>query len=192
MGGRAAATACSKRQASIAPGSAWRRRRDRAWTVVPGKGVEEAADALAAALVATGGDLAAQGLRVVALLTGDTRLAVVHTHVLALGMLFFLIVLALEKQFALTSSGLFGWFYWIYNARLAVTVGMRALHGTLTVLGHPDNEVVALVAGAGHILLAAGLVLLFVALGKRLPAPRAAGDESAQAHPSAAARPTAA
>ncbi|MGY4960669.1 DUF2871 family protein [Streptomyces sp. 900105245] len=43
--------------------------------------------------------------------TGDTQLAVVHTHVLALVTMFFLIVLALEKLFALTALPLFRWFF---------------------------------------------------------------------------------
>ncbi|GAA2007632.1 DUF2871 domain-containing protein [Catenulispora subtropica] len=101
--------------------------------------------------------------------TGQTQLGVVHTHLLALGMMFFLIVLALEKLFSLTSSPLFTWFFWVYNAGLVVTVGMMALHGTLTVLGHDAGGAVAGIAGVGHILLTAGLVLLFVMIGKRLP-----------------------
>lgn len=130
--------------------------------------------------------------------TGDTQLAVVHTHLLALGMLFFLIVLVLEKQFTLTSSRLFGWFYWIYNAGLAVTVGMMTLHGSLTVLGHTSGEGIAMVAGLGHTLLTAGLVLLFVTIGKCLPAAGSGdsagtgGDEGEGAdgdHVSVAARP---
>ena len=111
--------------------------------------------------------------------TGDTQLAVVHTHVIALGMLFFLVVLALEALFGLTSSRLFGWFFWTYNAGLAVTVAMMTLRGTLTVLGRTVNEAVGLVSGLGHILLTVGLVLLFVALGKLVPArsaPRTAPD----------------
>ena len=45
-----------------------------------------------------------------------------HTHLLALGMLFFLIVLALEKLFTLTANRrLFAGFFWVYNAGLAVT-----------------------------------------------------------------------
>ncbi|GAA3227752.1 DUF2871 domain-containing protein [Nonomuraea helvata] len=115
--------------------------------------------------------------------TGDTQLSVVHTHLLALGMLFFLLVLALEKLFALTSSRLFGWFFWIYNAGLALTVAMMTLHGTLTVLGHGSNEAIALAAGLGHILLTVGLILLFVTLGKRIPAKQAA-------HPAEAAEPS--
>ncbi|MEU6564925.1 DUF2871 domain-containing protein [Nocardia nova] len=102
--------------------------------------------------------------------TGDTQLAVVHTHLLALGMLFFLVVLALAKLFELTTHPLFAWFYWIYNGGLALTVSMMALHGTLTVLGRSSGTAIALTAGLGHILLTAGLVLLFVMLGKCIAA----------------------
>ncbi|PBC75441.1 uncharacterized protein DUF2871 [Streptomyces sp. TLI_235] len=115
--------------------------------------------------------------------TGDTQLAVVHTHLLALGMLFFLIVLVLEKQFSLTRSRLFDWFFWIYNAGMALTVGMMALHGTLTVLGRESGEAIAMTAGLGHVLLTAGLVLLFVGLGKRIPAGSKAAPEQAPADP---------
>ena len=106
--------------------------------------------------------------------TGDSQLGVVHTHVLALGMLFFLIVLALEKLFALTSVPLFRWFFWTYNAGLVLTVGTMTVHGTLTVLGHSSGEAVSGIAGFGHVLLTVGLVLLFVTLGKRIPASRPA------------------
>ncbi|AYF74790.1 DUF2871 domain-containing protein [Nocardia yunnanensis] len=102
--------------------------------------------------------------------TGPTQLGVLHTHLLALGMLFFLVVLALEKLFALTTHPLFGWFYWIYNAGLALTTAMMAWHGTLTVLGRSGTTAIAVAAGLGHILLTAGLVLLFVTVGKRLAA----------------------
>ncbi|MET7327970.1 DUF2871 domain-containing protein [Nonomuraea sp. NPDC005650] len=117
--------------------------------------------------------------------TGDTQLGVVHTHLLALGMLFFLVVLALEKLFELTSVRLFGWFFWIYNAGLAVTVAMMTLHGTLTVLGRPSGELIAIVSGLGHILLTVGLILLFVTLGKRIPAKSAPASDPAEAQPSA-------
>ncbi|MCR6489512.1 DUF2871 domain-containing protein [Amycolatopsis sp. OK19-0408] len=110
--------------------------------------------------------------------TGDTQLSTVHTHLLALGMLFFLIVLALEKLFALTTHRLFRWFYWIYNAGLAVTVGMMILHGTLTVLGRDSGAAIAGIAGLGHILLTAGLILLFVTLTKLIPAKAKADQPS--------------
>jgi len=107
--------------------------------------------------------------------TGDTQLGLVHTHVLALGMLFFLIVLALEKLFGLTENRrLFATFFWVYNGGLAVTVAMMIVHGTLTVYGHESNEAIAGIAGFGHIALTVGLVLLFINLGKRIPASRPA------------------
>ncbi|MFI7188993.1 DUF2871 domain-containing protein [Nocardia nova] len=99
--------------------------------------------------------------------TGESQLAVVHTHVLALGMLFFLIVLALEKQFTLSArTSLYGWFFGLYNIGLGVTVAVMTLHGTLTVLGHSSGEAIALGAGVGHILLTAGLIVFFITLAK--------------------------
>ncbi|WP_433526250.1 DUF2871 domain-containing protein [Nocardia pseudovaccinii] len=101
--------------------------------------------------------------------TGQSQLGVVHTHVLALGMLFFLIVLALEKQFTLSArKSLYGWFFWLYNIGLAITVAAMTLHGTLTVLGKSSGEAIALGAGVGHILLTAGLILFFITLGKSI------------------------
>ncbi|MGW5190666.1 DUF2871 domain-containing protein [Kribbella sp. NPDC004138] len=102
--------------------------------------------------------------------TGDTQLSVVHTHILALGMLFFLVVLALEKLFTLTAGKLFAAFFWVYNAGLALTVGMMLLRGTLTVLGHQTGAALDGISGLGHITITLGLIFFFVNLGKCLPA----------------------
>lgn len=101
--------------------------------------------------------------------TGKSQLSVVHTHLLALGMLFFLIVLALEKQFTLSArKRLYGWFFGLYNTGLAITVAAMTLHGTLTVLGKSSGAAIALGSGVGHILLTTGLVLFFITLGKSI------------------------
>ncbi|NUP03515.1 MAG: DUF2871 domain-containing protein [Nonomuraea sp.] len=101
--------------------------------------------------------------------TGDTQLGVVHTHLLALGMLFFLVVLALEKVFTLSAGGkLFTWFFWVYNGGLALTVVMMIVHGTQTVLGAETSAAISGIAGLGHIVLTVGLILFFVNLGKRV------------------------
>ena len=42
---------------------------------------------------------------------GFTQLSVVHTHLLTLGFIVLLLVLILEKLFALSASRLFGWFF---------------------------------------------------------------------------------
>ena len=102
--------------------------------------------------------------------TGDTQLSVVHTHILALGMLFFLVVLALEKLFTLTAGKLFAAFFWVYNAGLALTIGMMLVRGTMTVLGHQAGAALDGISGLGHITITLGLIFFFVNLGKCLPA----------------------
>ncbi|MFI6165445.1 DUF2871 domain-containing protein [Nocardia sp. NPDC051052] len=104
--------------------------------------------------------------------TGDTQLGVVHTHLLALGMLFHLIVLALAKVFTLSTSTLFGWFFWVYNAGLALTVVMMTVHGIQTVVGAETSAAISGIAGLGHIVLTVGLILFFIALGKRVSEPQ--------------------
>lgn len=103
-----------------------------------------------------------------------TQLAVVHTHLLTLGFIVLLIVLLLEKVFALSRSRWFGWFFWFYNAGLIVTAAMLTWHGTLTVLGLPSTAMIAGIAGLGHILLSAGMVFLFLALGRAITRQRRA------------------
>lgn len=100
--------------------------------------------------------------------TGDTHLAVVHTHLLVLGMLVFLVVLLLEKVFTLSDSRVFPWFFWVYNAGVVWTVTFLAINGTRTAAGEPTGAALAGMAGFGHMLLTAGLVLFFVCLRSRL------------------------
>ncbi|WP_029137733.1 DUF2871 domain-containing protein [Nakamurella lactea] len=99
--------------------------------------------------------------------TGHTELAVVHTHLLVLGLLVMLIVLALDKLFALSGSKVFGWFFWVYNAGLVVTVTMMVIIG-FRQIDKPElvdtPAALAGIAGLGHILLTAALVLFFVSL----------------------------
>ena len=100
--------------------------------------------------------------------TADSQLSVVHTHFLALGMLFFLTVLALDKVFSLTGTRMFNAFFWTYNAGLALTTAMMILSGILTVQGTTPSAAIAGVSGLGHIGLTTGLILLFITLGKRV------------------------
>lgn len=99
--------------------------------------------------------------------TGHTELAVVHTHLLVLGLVVMLLVLALEKLFTLSASKVFNWFFWVYTAGLTVTVAMMAVIG-MRQIDKPDlvdtPAALAGIAGLGHMLLTAALVLFFVAL----------------------------
>ncbi len=104
----------------------------------------------------------------------STQLGLVHTHLLVLGFVVLLIVLLLEKAFTLSESRLFGWFFWLYNAGLVLTTAMMIWHGSLTVLGQESSGMIAGIAGLGHILLSAGMILLFLVLRKRLFVPKPA------------------
>lgn len=103
-----------------------------------------------------------------------TQLGLVHTHLLTLGFIVLLIVLLLEKQFRLSDSKLFGWFFWTYNAGVVLTSGMMIWHGSLTVMGKESNAMISGIAGLGHIFLTIGMVLLFLALGKGIKRDQAA------------------
>lgn len=99
---------------------------------------------------------------------GETQLGVLHTHLLALGMLVFLIVLGLDKAFGLSGNKQFDYFFWIYNSGLTITCLSMFYRGTQTVLGNEVPELFSLVGGLGHIILTVGLVLFFILLGKRV------------------------
>lgn len=95
---------------------------------------------------------------------GVTQLAVVHTHLLALGFLVSLVMLGLVKAFALDGPllrrGLLA-----YHAGMALTAGMMLVKGTFEVLGSwTDRSMYTGIAGLGHILLTVALSLILVAL----------------------------
>ena len=120
---------------------------------------------------------------------GSTQLGLAHTHLLTLGFIVLLIVLLLEKVFTLSRSRLFGWFFWIYNAGVVLTSAMLIWHGSLTVLGEESSKMIAGIAGTGHMLLTAGMVLLFLSLRRAiLTDRRSRGGAAAEAAEVAAGR----
>ena len=100
--------------------------------------------------------------------TGTTNLSLLHTHLFALGMLFFLVVLALEVTLKLSQQKFFNGFFVTYNIGLIVTTNMMAVRGVLQTQGgeisKAINASVSGMAGVGHILLSVGLVLFFISL----------------------------
>lgn len=111
----------------------------------------------------------------------DTQLSTLHTHFLALGMLVFLVVLALDAVFSLTGRRSFIVFYWTYNIGLLITVALQAVRGILTLDGQdPATTSAAIpgIAGLGHMILTVGLVALFVALRAGIKERSAAGERS--------------
>jgi hypothetical protein len=98
-----------------------------------------------------------------------TQLSVLHTHLLTLGFLFFLIVLVLDKQFNLSEDSRFKTFFWSYNAGLVITIGIMTWHGILTVQGVTDiSKAIPGIAGLGHVLLGLGLTFFMLTLGSKL------------------------
>ena len=90
--------------------------------------------------------------------TGETQLSTIHTHALVLGMLFFLIVLALEPNFQLSKMKEYRKFLISYNAGVALTLVMMVVRGILQVQGFEGNGAISGLAGVGHILVTIGLV----------------------------------
>lgn len=105
--------------------------------------------------------------------TGETALSVMHTHYFMLGMVMFLLMLLLDKQFAFT-NGKTGRVLLVYHAGLNLTGVMFLIRGVAQVLGTPlssgVNAAISGMAGIGHILLGVSMVLLLVQIKKSVRA----------------------
>ena len=97
--------------------------------------------------------------------TGKTTLSVVHTHYFLLGMVFFLVLLLLEKSFSFTGAKT-GRVLAVYHAGLNLAAAMLMVRGVTQVsiptLSSGMSAAISGVAGIGHILLGVSMVLLLV------------------------------
>jgi len=97
--------------------------------------------------------------------TAKTTLSVVHTHYFLLGMVFFLLLLLLEKSFSFTSAKT-GRVLAVYHIGLNLTAVMLVVRGVTQVmmptLSSSMNAAISGIAGIGHILLGVSLILLLV------------------------------
>lgn len=102
---------------------------------------------------------------------GRTQLAFVHTHALALGTTFLLVLLALAFALGL-SDRRFQWGVRTWNVGLAITTTMLAVKGTLQILdpAAADSKALAGISGLGHITLSVAFVLLLLSVGARVKA----------------------
>jgi len=100
--------------------------------------------------------------------TGVTALGKTHLHALCLGMLFFLLVALLENKLSIRKSKLEKWFFITYNAGLGVTLCMFLTRGicqvTSAALSKGASSAISGIAGFGHMLIAAGLIIFFIIL----------------------------
>lgn len=97
--------------------------------------------------------------------TTKTTLSVVHTHYFLLGMVFFLLLLLLEKSFSYTNAKT-GRVLAVYHIGLNLTAVMLVVRGVTQVmmptLSSSINAAISGIAGIGHILLGVSLILLLV------------------------------
>lgn len=102
--------------------------------------------------------------------SGQTTLGFVHTHLFLLGMVMFLIAALFAARLPLTQMKTFKPFLVTYNIGVPLTVIMLIVRGVPQVLGVELSKgmdaAISGLAGVGHILTGAGIVLLFLALRK--------------------------
>lgn len=97
--------------------------------------------------------------------TGETVLSVMHTHYFVLGMIFFLLLLLLEKSFGFSTAKT-GNILACYHVGLNITGGAFLMRGVLqvqeTVLSSGLNAAISGISGIGHILLGVSVILLLL------------------------------
>lgn len=108
--------------------------------------------------------------------TAKTTLAVVHTHYFLLGMVFFLLLLLLEKSFSFTNEKTRRVLV-VYHIGLNLTSVMLVVRGVLQVLAPALSTGISAAisgfAGIGHILSGVSMVLLLVQIRRKVSAEQA-------------------
>ena len=102
--------------------------------------------------------------------TGVTALGKVHVHLFVLGMLVFLLVALFAAHNDLEKIKTFRAFLWVYNIGVSLTAVMLLVRGVMQVLDFSLSDGLSAsisgIAGIGHVLTGAGIILLLVALKK--------------------------
>lgn len=102
--------------------------------------------------------------------SGQTTLGYVHTHLFALGVLFFLILALFCKDSSLAQNKSFKKFIIIYNIGFPFMVVMMIIRGMIQVqelqISSSMNGMISGFAGISHILVTIALTFLFIALKK--------------------------
>ena len=108
--------------------------------------------------------------------TAKTSLGVVHTHYFLLGMVFFLLLLLLERSFSFTGAKT-GRILVAYQIGLNLTAVMFVVRGVTQVLGTALSSgmsaAISGIAGIGHILLGVSLVLVLIQIRRSVSAVKA-------------------
>lgn len=103
--------------------------------------------------------------------TGQTRLSVLHTHYFLLGMVFFLLLLVIEKVLAFSDAAA-GKLIVCYHIGLNITGLAFLLRGLVQIsVANPGRGIdasISGVAGIGHILMGISLALILWKIKKRV------------------------
>lgn len=104
--------------------------------------------------------------------TGKTNLSVMHTHYFLLGLVFFLILMLLEKNFAFSEQKNVKTFILTYQIGLNITgLGffVRGLTQVLcSELSGGIDAAISGVAGLGHIVMGVSLILILLKVKKKV------------------------
>lgn len=92
--------------------------------------------------------------------TGFTTLSVVYTHYLILGMVFFLLLVLVEKNYSFINDKVRK--YLLYHIGLNLTVVMLVIRGVVQVLSL--NVSSAVLYGIAHLILGISMVLVLISI----------------------------
>ena len=95
---------------------------------------------------------------------GDTALSVMHTHYFLLGMVFFLVLMLIEKNFGISSQSKTGLFVITYHVGLNIT-GLSFLARGITQVMRTEltkglDASLSGIAGIGHIVMSVSMLML--------------------------------
>lgn len=101
---------------------------------------------------------------------GQTTLSVMHTHYFLLGMVFFLILMLMEKNFNFSQQKKTGLFVITYQVGLNITGIAFLIRGLnqvwQTELSKGADASISGVAGLGHIIMGVSMILLLIRVKK--------------------------
>ncbi len=103
--------------------------------------------------------------------TGKTSLSVMHTHYFALGMIFFILLILLEKNFTFSNKKT-NCLVAVYHIGLNISGATFLVRGIIQVLNITAssalNASISGIAGIGHILLGVSLVMILLQIRKSI------------------------
>ena len=103
--------------------------------------------------------------------SGETTLSVMHTHYFLLGMIFFLLLMVIEKNFHFSQEKGIGKILVTYQIGLNITALSLFARGMTQVLATQLSKgmdgALSGIAGLGHIILGVSMILILIRIGKK-------------------------